>query len=72
MPNEIKKSHKPHYVFEIVYPPKAEIAWNKRKGSRSSFLCYHGSKIDNFYSILKVGLQQHFELSKVRIFFYIL
>ncbi|KAF2885797.1 hypothetical protein ILUMI_20380 [Ignelater luminosus] len=64
VPSEIRKSFQPHYTFEVIYPERAETTWHKRKGSRSSFLGYHGSQLDNFYSILKVGLQQHFGIAK--------
>jgi len=64
VPSEIKKSLQPHYTYEVVYPQRAEYTWQKRKGDQNSFLGYHGSQLDNFYSILKVGLQQHFGVAK--------
>ncbi|KAF5294489.1 hypothetical protein FQR65_LT01615 [Abscondita terminalis] len=64
VPSPLKKSLQPHYVYEVIYPQKAEEIWQKRKNSRSSFLAYHGSQLDNFYSILKVGLQHHLSIGK--------
>lgn len=52
-------------MFEVVYPQKAEEAWIKRRERKKTLLAYHGSQIDNFYSILKVGLQHNFSSAKV-------
>lgn len=52
-------------MFEVVYPQKAEEAWTKRRERKKTLLAYHGSQIDNFYSILKVGLQHNFSTAKV-------
>jgi poly[ADP-ribose] polymerase 16 len=42
--------------------------WHKRQDGRDIIFAYHGSAVDNFYSILKVGLQQHFSIEKEVLF----
>lgn len=65
MLNGIDPFLRPHFVFEVVYPQRSDETWAKRKGESKTLLAYHGSQIDNFYSILKVGLQQNFSTAKV-------
>ncbi|KAL3290128.1 hypothetical protein HHI36_023493 [Cryptolaemus montrouzieri] len=68
LPNNIPDFYKPQFVFEVHYHPKIEELFKFRKGDKDVILAYHGSHIDNFYSILKVGLQQHFSLEKETLF----
>lgn len=68
VPSPLKQSLQPHYIYEVIYPQKAEEIWQKRKNTRRSFLAYHGSQLDNFYSILKVGLQHHLSIGKELLF----
>lgn len=68
IPGKISKSLTPDYVFEVHHPPKVQHTWQKRKEHKETFLAYHGSRIENFYSILKIGLQQHFSSQKVVLF----
>lgn len=56
---------KPHFLFEVCYQSNIEENWKKRKGDKKIIMAFHGSATHNFYSILKVGLQQHFSLVKV-------
>lgn len=58
----------PQYVYEVKYNRKSEEMWKKRIGSRDIFYAFHGSSIDNFYSILKFGLQQNFTRGKEVLF----
>lgn len=57
---------KPQHIFEVIYPEKFENNWRQRTKNQDIFYAYHGSGTDNFYSILKVGLQQHFSVEKVK------
>lgn len=68
MPGNVPKSLKPNYVFEVQYWKKVRDSWNKRKNGRDTFLAYHGSRVENFYSIIKVGLQQHFSIDRAVLF----
>lgn len=68
MPGNVPKSLQPNYVFEVQYSKKVRDSWYKRKNSRDTFLAYHGSRIENFYSIMKVGLQQHLSADRVVLF----
>lgn len=65
LPGKVTKALTPDYVFEVEYPEKVRSAWARRKAQKETFLAYHGSRIENFYSILKFGLQQHFSTKKV-------
>ncbi|RZC42752.1 mono [ADP-ribose] polymerase PARP16-like [Asbolus verrucosus] len=67
-PSKFSGVYKPHFVFEVCYHEKIELMWKKRQDGRKTILAYHGSAVDNFYSILKVGLQQHFSFEKEVLF----
>lgn len=58
----------PHYVFEVKYTHKSEQTWKNRIGNRDIFYAYHGSSVDNFYSILKFGLQHNLNRGREVIF----
>lgn len=47
-------NYKPDYVFEIVCPRKERFV--EAKNTYGSFFAFHGSKIENFHSILHNGL----------------
>lgn len=53
----------PDYCFEVVSSPTQNLSWSKRLSTYSSFHAFHGSRFENFYSILNLGLHQH--LNKV-------
>ena len=53
----------PNYVFEVQYSPVHEAKWSEKQADRKLFYGYHGSKLENFHSIVHYGLQSH--LSKV-------
>jgi len=58
----------PQYVFEVTYNKKIETMWKNRIGNRTIFYAFHGSFVENFFSICKFGLQQHFNRGKEVIF----
>ncbi|KAF5284750.1 hypothetical protein FQA39_LY04475 [Lamprigera yunnana] len=64
VPSPLEAVLQPHYTYKILYSAKAEDNWQKRKNSRNTFFAYHGSPLDNFYSIFKVGLQHHLSVEK--------
>ncbi|XP_026464465.1 mono [ADP-ribose] polymerase PARP16-like isoform X2 [Ctenocephalides felis] len=52
---------KPNYIFQVAYYFRHpnESRWrNAAKGHRTIF-AYHGTKLENFHSIMHHGLQQH-------------
>ena len=52
------RSHpQPHVVLEVQGPGLSN--WEERVASESSLWAFHGSRLDNFHSILNFGLQQH-------------
>ena len=55
---------RPHYIFEVN--TNASSRWKEKVEGRKTFWAFHGSRLDNFYSILNYGLQQH--LNKTGLF----
>ncbi|XP_022915392.2 protein mono-ADP-ribosyltransferase PARP16 [Onthophagus taurus] len=50
----------PKCIFKINHSSSSEQSWNARKGTFNTSLAFHGSQLDRFYSISRVGLQQIF------------
>jgi poly[ADP-ribose] polymerase 16 len=55
----------PRWIFQIDHVSRNQQTWERRKASSSSFYAFHGSRFENFHSILNLGLHQH--LNKVYI-----
>lgn len=53
----------PTHVFAVIYSESANDRFNERRGDRPIIHAYHGSRLENFHSILHYGLQGH--MSKV-------
>ncbi|RZF44742.1 hypothetical protein LSTR_LSTR000694 [Laodelphax striatellus] len=49
---------RPDYIYEVVYPENSglSIKWNNFKEEYGSLYAYHGSKLENFHSIINNGL----------------
>lgn len=57
---------RPSLVVRLSYEGSAsERRWQKEEELHGSLYAFHGSRVDNFHSILHHGLQQH--LTKVGI-----
>lgn len=56
---------KPDLIFELSsnHSSPSKTKWKELVGGRNCFYAYHGSKLENFHSIINYGLQQH--LNKV-------
>lgn len=54
----------PRWIFQIDHLSRSQQAWERIKASSSTFCAFHGSRFENFHSILNLGLHQH--LNKVR------
>ncbi|KAL0901556.1 hypothetical protein ABMA27_006781 [Loxostege sticticalis] len=52
---------RPQYVFQVISSPKstAEAKWKDLARNHHTFYAYHGSRLENFYTIMNFGLQQH-------------
>ncbi|XP_057324159.1 protein mono-ADP-ribosyltransferase PARP16 [Microplitis mediator] len=52
---------KPNLIFQLVSPNESsrEERWKNALRGRSTFHAYHGSRLDNFHSIIHYGIQQH-------------
>ncbi|XP_037556279.1 protein mono-ADP-ribosyltransferase PARP16 [Dermacentor silvarum] len=46
-------------VFEVEHSPQVDRRFEAARGDREVFFAYHGSRLDNFYSILHNGLLAH-------------
>ena len=55
----------PHWIFRIDYNTARNEIWERKKATASTFHAFHGSRFENFHSILNLGLHQH--LNKVYI-----
>lgn len=53
----------PQWIFKIEYNSTRNEVWDKWKQTASTFYAFHGSRFENFHSILNLGLHQH--LNKV-------
>jgi len=54
----------PDYIFAVTYAEYINKKFHQLRGDRQVMYAYHGSRLENFYSILHYGLQGH--LNKVR------
>ena len=59
-----EKHPRPHYIFEVR--TNGTGRWSETVKDQKTFWAFHGSRLDNFYSILNYGLQQH--LNKTGLF----
>ena len=57
------KAPEPTFVFEVMYHQETDMKFESLKNGRKSLYAYHGSRFDNFFSILHNGLNTH--LNKV-------
>ncbi|KAK0080504.1 hypothetical protein PV325_013838 [Microctonus aethiopoides] len=67
VPSELS-AVKPNLIFQVVSPNQStkEERWKATTQSHSTFFAYHGSRLENFHSIVHYGIQQH--MSKNGIF----
>ena len=49
----------PHSIVEIVYNEEKERRFVEAASEYGTFLAYHGSRVENFYSIIHNGLLNH-------------
>ncbi|XP_076068427.1 protein mono-ADP-ribosyltransferase PARP16-like [Oratosquilla oratoria] len=49
----------PSHVVELCWHPTPENRFRQVRGLRPTMFAFHGSRLDNFHSILHHGLQQH-------------
>lgn len=55
----------PDYLFEIVYCDQTNTKFTETRGERDLIYAFHGSRLENFHSILHNGLHCH--LNRVRL-----
>ncbi|XP_027707479.1 protein mono-ADP-ribosyltransferase PARP16 isoform X3 [Vombatus ursinus] len=56
----------PDFLFEIVYSGQVDAKFYETKGERDLIYAFHGSRLENFHSILHNGLHCH--LNKTSLF----
>ncbi|KAK1160839.1 protein mono-ADP-ribosyltransferase PARP16-like [Acipenser oxyrinchus oxyrinchus] len=56
----------PDFLFEIVYCDQMNAKFEETKGERDLFYAFHGSRLENFHSIVHNGLHCH--LNKTSLF----
>lgn len=54
----------PDFLFELEYCDQMNARFEKTRGERDVFYAFHGSRLENFHSIIYNGLHCH--LNKVR------
>lgn len=57
---------KPNFVFEVTYSQAADAKFQDLRKGRELLYAYHGSRLENFHSILHHGLASH--MNKVGVF----
>ncbi|XP_018325982.1 mono [ADP-ribose] polymerase PARP16 [Agrilus planipennis] len=67
-PDETDITLLPNHVFEVIYPQHMTDSWNRRKKNHNVIMAFHGSQLENFYSIIRFGLQHHFGNGKIQLF----
>ena len=61
----------PSYVFEVQYSSATSQRFEELQQARGLIYAYHGSRLDNFYSILHNGLHAHMnKVTKLQIKLY--
>uniref|UniRef100_A0A8D9A1V6 Poly [ADP-ribose] polymerase n=2 Tax=Cacopsylla melanoneura TaxID=428564 RepID=A0A8D9A1V6_9HEMI len=56
-----RSTAKPDLIFQVQYSPHSSIEMNWSKMNHlKTFHAFHGSRLENFHSIMHFGLQQHF------------
>lgn len=64
--NYITDIPKANYIFEFIQNDEKSKKFDELKAIHGSTLAFHGTKFDNFYSILNIGLLNH--LNKTSLF----
>lgn len=62
----------PKWIFQVDYPSSRQETWDRLKSGRDVFLAFHGSRFENFHSILSLGLHQHLNKVKSIVFWLII
>ncbi|XP_036591964.1 protein mono-ADP-ribosyltransferase PARP16 isoform X2 [Trichosurus vulpecula] len=55
----------PDFLFEIVYSGRVDAKFHETKGERDLIYAFHGSRLENFHSILHNGLHCHLNKRKM-------
>ncbi|KAK2156304.1 hypothetical protein NP493_1983g00030 [Ridgeia piscesae] len=59
MTGQVTSVPQPNYIFEVIYEGTAEDKFCEKKSGHDLIYAFHGSRTENFHSILHCGLQGH-------------
>lgn len=63
MENDVISAPVPDFLFELEYSEQMNARFERTKAGRDVFYAFHGSRLENFHSIIHNGLHCH--LNKV-------
>uniref|UniRef100_A0A8C6U2N0 Poly [ADP-ribose] polymerase n=1 Tax=Neogobius melanostomus TaxID=47308 RepID=A0A8C6U2N0_9GOBI len=63
--NEESSGPAPDFLFEIKYSDQLNARFEKTKAGRDTFYAFHGSRLENFHSIIHNGLHCHLNKNSV-------
>lgn len=63
--NEGLSGPAPDFLFEIEYSDQLNARFEKTKAGRDTFYAFHGSRLENFHSIIHNGLHCHLNKNSV-------
>lgn len=63
--NEGSLGPAPDFLFEIEYSDQLNARFEKTKAGRDTFYAFHGSRLENFHSIIHNGLHCHLNKNSV-------
>ncbi|KAL5004979.1 hypothetical protein ScPMuIL_018435 [Solemya velum] len=55
----------PNFIFELQPSPEAESKFEQIRNGRQTMYAYHGSRVENFHSIIHNGLASHMNKTSV-------
>ena len=67
MTGQVTSVPQPNYIFEVVYEGTADDKFQEKKLGHDLIYAFHGSRTENFHSILHCGLQGHMNKVNTRL-----
>uniref|UniRef100_A0A1A8EVY4 Poly [ADP-ribose] polymerase n=1 Tax=Nothobranchius korthausae TaxID=1143690 RepID=A0A1A8EVY4_9TELE len=65
MENDCTSAPAPNFLFELEYSDHLNTRFEKTREGREVFYAFHGSRLENFHSIIHNGLQCHLNKNSV-------
>ena len=67
MTGQVTSVPQPNYIFEVIYEGTTEDKFCEKKSGHDLIYAFHGSRTENFHSILHCGLQGHMNKVNTRL-----